>query len=68
MALVGAPEPRTDRKLERWIESLPEDDQATIIGYLRDENYQPTALTRFFSQNGFDGSDRLIYTWRKKNL
>ena len=68
MALVGAPEPRTDRKLERWIESLDPEDRETIIGYLRDENYQPTALTRFFSQNGFDGSDRLIYMWRKKNL
>lgn len=68
MALVGAPEPRTDRKLERWLESLPEGDRETIIGYLKDDEYQPGALQRFFAANGFDGTDKLIYTWRKKNL
>lgn len=68
MSLVGAPEPRTDRKLERWLESLPEASREIIIGYLLDEEYSPGSLQRFFADNGFDGSDKLIYTWRKKNL
>ncbi|RBP66395.1 hypothetical protein DFO66_103342 [Brevibacterium sanguinis] len=68
MALKGKPNQARTGVLERWLDSLSDDDRAEAESYLRDEHhYGPVSLMKAFRQDGYNGSEGPIRRWREEN-
>lgn len=61
-ALAATPPKRC--KFRTWVESLPDEDQATVATALADPNYSSRHLWRVFTDYGLDSGDHIVWKHR----
>lgn len=62
--LLEAKPPSKRCKFATWVDSLSEEDQATVSAAMANEDYSLRHLTQAFNQFGMDASDTVIWKHR----
>ena len=68
MALADHKPARKRGHLDHLIDSLPEDDRATLLGWLHDPSFTAASIGRILRAEGYDAENYHVVHWRNRNV